>query len=679
MSRRKLLNLTTGGVAALFLGAILFAISAGGAGDQEARIALMVDQQETIQEVARDADDLAAAQDLDSVTSARTALGQSIYLFDRNLAALLDGGTATDRAGRTVELDAAVGEARQALAAAVDTWRQVGMPLSDLAAGSFSVYSAAGRTVLADLDAASIDLGRHLGAAANAMNTTGSRRTDLAKGARGLATALGILCVGLLVMRRWPRPAAAPETVATAAPAAMAPPLPPTNPFPAPPPPTRPQPYTAPVDLEDLSASVDQLTLDMQSIAGSSDKMQQAIDSVGHALQGMLYSLNEMARDTADGERVVRGADTAAAYTAEVASALVENVREMSRVVGNVAELAQRTRQTAARLDSEAARSDRTGKGFTLAVANEVRSLAERTGSANVAIENTMADLLGRIREYEEAIGQIIQHVSSINRVSRNLGEVMLNPPTAEVVPAPAPPVHSLEPVGDPALAPQAPAVAAAEPPLPSLDEFAAETAAAIDEAAAALEDAAPVPAPFSLDAPAPQEQEPPATPAPEETEPAAEPEAQEAAEPPPATFSLDPEGSTPPTPPAPASAASAVFVLSRAQNDETSEPADDDEAHEPELVIGEPGPEPAPEPAVEPEPEATAEPVTEVEEPAPAPEPVAEATEPAPAADDDGAERAVSDGDNPNIFILNAPPEPSEAPPKQAEPVAETVPPDDD
>ena len=47
------------------------------------------------------------------------------------------------------------------------------------------------------------------------------------------------------------------------------------------------------------------------------ERMQHAVDSVASALQGMLFSLNELAQDTHEGCRITRTANNAAVFTAD--------------------------------------------------------------------------------------------------------------------------------------------------------------------------------------------------------------------------------------------------------------------------------------------------------------------------------------------------------------------------
>jgi hypothetical protein len=687
MSTRRLLNLTAGAVSLLLVGAVVCALTGGDGPVDPAAVDLAKGQGAALAGLQRDARDLAAAADLADVNAARERLGTDILRFDRRLSALLNGGSVTlaDGSSRHVKpvADAA---ARRTLTAAATTWRRIGVPLADLAAGSFSAYSAAGRSALAGLESGGPDLAAELADVAAAVQTAADSHTGRRTWARGAVVVLTILLAGLFLLRRFVRDGVvarpAPETAETGAvPAAAVPgqpaarPMAPRRPCPAPPPSVPLRPYTSPVDLEDVSQAVDRLAVDMDTIATNSDKMRVAIDSVGQALQGMLFSLEEMAKDTAEGERLVSGAHTAATYTKDVAEALDQSVREMGAVVSSVSELARRTRATADQIAKEAAHGERTGRGFTPAVGNEVRGLALRTGAATADIEDTVSGLLAGIREYEESIGEILQHVSAINRVSQDLGRVMLDPPGPAVVPAPSPPAAQDAP-DEPLADPDEP-FADADAPVEDLGEV---TATAIADAADALatETGDPLPEPVVAEesgAAAGDGQEPaPETAAP--VPPAAE------------TFSLDPGDDPVPAAPA-AEDHPKVFVLSK-----PSPPAADPAPEAQDAVVEDEPAETredpfqaAPPPAPEPDPVAGSEAVAE---PAPEPDPAGEpepATASEPAADDEPADGAASGS---NIFILNAPETPlAPAPAVQDEidedltfaepdPDGQTVPPDD-
>ena len=475
MSTRQLQTKTTGTLALLsVLALIAVAVTWRPAGSDADAAALASGQQERLADMDRQLEQLVSAEDFTAVNTARSNLSHSVLAFDRTLKALVHGGTLAGEDGRPTKVRAVRGEgARRALAGASAIWLQVGMPLADLAAGDYSVFSASGQQAVRGLRENSGELSSNLAALADACNGAGSGTSRSALAARTLAGAcLLALSLALTLRRRALRPARSDSPTAGGglAPAGAVSRWTAATPAPAPAPrPSAPVlPYKSPVDFENVSAAVDQMTVDMSTIAASTDKMRSAIDSVGVALQGMIYRLNDLGDDTAEGYRLVRGANNAAGYTSQVAAELAENVREMGSVVSRVTQLAQKCRQTAAAIDQEAAQTGRTGADFNGAVAGQVKALAAQTSNATAEVEQTVSEMLARTRDYEEAVAQILKHVSAIHRVSQNLGQVVLDPPASAVVGAPRMRTPTPEPVAvaEPVTAPTAPPPApAARPP----------------------------------------------------------------------------------------------------------------------------------------------------------------------------------------------------------------------
>ncbi len=539
MSTRLLMNLALATVALLLLASVgVVVTNLGDRDSQNTQVDLALQQQALIQDLNQEIANLAAADNLLSVNQARGRLGDKVVDFDQGLAALVKGGTLDRHDGTMIQISRVKNEdARVALEEAARLWIDTGLPLADLAAGEYSIFSAAGQQAAANLTANSPALANQMGIAAAALQVKNQNQSSRAGLARYAVVACGLLLGGLLIARFKPVKTVAPVPAATA-PRAMARPTPSG---PAGPPTTKRteavgpveapvqtldwsrhsgQTFSSPVDFDTVNASVDQMSVDMNTIAGSTDKMRTAIDSVGHALQGMLYSLNEMAQDTAEGYKIVRGANNAASYTASTANELAASAREMSRVVARVTQLAMKTKQVAAQIDAEAVSTGTTGEKFTSVVAAEVQGLSRQTSAATQEIETTVAEILGTARQYEEAIGQIIKNISAINKVSENLGELMLHPPAAGVAgtPLPIPQSHSLghqaAPVAQPAPAAEVPApappVAAETPPAPApepapaqnfqddvegeptVTEVAEQTSSAIEKAADEVAEEAP-------------------------------------------------------------------------------------------------------------------------------------------------------------------------------------------
>lgn len=502
MSRRQLLNISLGTSAILFVAALVAALSNWGApGGSTTQIDLAKQQVQEVDALSRTLGRLESADDFEAVRAERQALAEAVLRFDSNLAALLGGGAATTAAGAHLEVEPVRDrDARQSLQEGADLWREVGLPLADLAAGEYSIFSAAGQQAVQGLRHGGPDLVQTMETAAQSLGQAAHAGSSQARTLQLLAFLFGGLTLALGAVRFRPRPAAetAPPPRHAQQPAA-APAATPNEPLPADAQPIAPasarpgaataaaggfEAYRSPVDFDSVNASVDQLSVDMNTIAGSTEKMRLAIESVGHALQGMLFSLNEMAQDTAEGHKVVRGANNAASYTATAAEELTASAREMAQVVSRVTQLALKTKQVAAQIDAEAIATGKTGEAFTSVVASEVKGLAAQTSHATHEIESTVAEIMATARQYEEAIGQIIKHISGINKVAQNLGELMLHPPQRVVpgtplTPAPAPAAPQVAAPAPEAAQPTAPAEAPAaeappapaEPAIPTADQ----------------------------------------------------------------------------------------------------------------------------------------------------------------------------------------------------------------
>jgi len=511
MSTRHLLNTTMGAVAILLLAAVgVVFTSLGAKGTDNAQIDLAVRQQMLVQNLTREVGDLSAAENLVDVNQARNRMAHTIVAFDQTLSALLHGGTVENESGDRVTVKQVKNaRARTALENGAELWIETGMPLADLAAGEFSVFSAAGQQAVSTLQSNNVELMETMAEAANSFREDGSTSRGLAATARWAALGLGglLILLGLIRVRVTRSPGVAKQSTQSTSRSANTIELADTHevdevtgeltdsdlPVQAP---ARSQhqaqAFEYPMDFDNVNATVDQMSVDMNTIAGSTDKMRHAIDSVGHALQGMLYSLNEMAADTAEGYKIVRGANNAASYTSETAGELAASAREMSKVVTRVTQLALRTKQVAGQIDAEAVHTGQTGEAFTSVVATEVKGLATQTSQATSEIEGTVAEILGTARQYEEAIGQIIKNISAINKVSQNLGELMLAPPSTVVAGTPLP---AAQPQAMP-LAPAPAVVPEAAPEMTVPEPAPVETAPTPAPAAAAPEPVAPDPVP---------------------------------------------------------------------------------------------------------------------------------------------------------------------------------------
>ncbi len=655
MSTRHLLNIGMGTVALLLAASVALVFnSMGDLKADQSRIDLAVAQQGLVKEISYQVEALANAGNLVTVKQTREKLGSSILKFDLNLSALLNGGTITNDEGKDIQITGAQSSfTKNELGIVAEVWIQTGLPLANLAAGEFSIFSSAGQSALTGQKDNAGQLVNHLDEAAKGMQAEIVARHDRGNLARWTALGLTAGFIGLGIFRFKPTTKSGSKSATQTSQSAPAPSMnnehtgnmpatPPTN---APPQaaqvwtshPTKP--FKSPVDFDNVNASVDQLSVDMNTIASSTDKMGQAIDSVGHAMQGMLFSLQQMAQDTGEGYKIVRGANNAATYTHNTASELAESALEMSRVVGRVTQLAMKTKQVSGQIQAEAVNTGSTGEAFTSVVAGEVKGLAQQTSHATAGIEQTVAEILGTARQYEEAIGQILKNISGINKVTENFGEMMLAPPAVGVAGTPLPPAPL-------PLAPQPVTAQPAAPPV--VAQPAAQPVAPIEQTLPVE----PTPAPAPVEAPVAVASAPVKT--------ASTPEAAAPAEP--DTWGQSDE------PAAPEPSTEEVAEETAAAIEETaSEPAGSSGNV---FMLGGGKPKAKPAPAAKPAAEAKEEP--KAEEPAPVAEeddsanifmlnkpkgaPAAKKEEPDPAPKPEPAAAATEDDGDSNIFMLNKP-----------------------
>jgi hypothetical protein len=200
------------------------------------------------------------------------------------------------------------------------------------------------------------------------------------------------------------------------------------------------------------------------------------------------------------GTMLLRGANHAASYTTLVATELADCVRDAAKLMDRVAQLSRWTQEAAEQIDTDTPAEGPADAAVAEAAARKVTALAAQTSETTVEIEHTVSQLLCRTREYEEAVGRILGHVTAIHRSTRRLGRVLERTPTPQPDPAPPPAPapeagFAPEPPGRPDAHPviaRFPASPADEEPEPTPDQVADETAAAIAELIRSADEGAP-------------------------------------------------------------------------------------------------------------------------------------------------------------------------------------------
>ncbi len=157
-------------------------------------------------------------------------------------------------------------------------------------------------------------------------------------------------------------------------------------------------------------AGVDKQLGDTELLAGTLNQLANTVQDVARNTQEAANAANQADSEAKDGAVTVTNALGAISVMTEqfsqavqVISRLETDSRDIGRVIGLIREIAEQTNLLALNAAIEAARAGEQGRGFAV-VADEVRTLAQRTQAATQEIETIIVKVQGRA---QEAVGAI--------------------------------------------------------------------------------------------------------------------------------------------------------------------------------------------------------------------------------------------------------------------------------
>ncbi len=153
------------------------------------------------------------------------------------------------------------------------------------------------------------------------------------------------------------------------------------------------------------------------AVASAAEEASANVQTVSAATEELAASINEINRQLSDSTRSSAASVVEAERTSLVMGDLAESAERIGTVVKLIEGIASQVNLLALNATIEAARAGEAGKGFAV-VANEVKNLANQTGTAAQDITKQITDVQSQTRKAIEAIAGITVTIRRTNEIS---------------------------------------------------------------------------------------------------------------------------------------------------------------------------------------------------------------------------------------------------------------------
>ncbi|MBF0397249.1 MAG: nitrate- and nitrite sensing domain-containing protein [Desulfobacterales bacterium] len=168
--------------------------------------------------------------------------------------------------------------------------------------------------------------------------------------------------------------------------------------------------------FQDVSQFAQKIVENVKEVALSSENMSDGETQISAAVEEMTASLNEVAKHTAEANRISKDASTRTTGINSRMDTLVKSSKQIGKIVGIIKNIADKTDMLALNATIEAAGAGDSGKGFGV-VASEVKELARQSTEATEEISE-------QIEQIQKGTNEAVSAIESINHIIKDIAAI---------------------------------------------------------------------------------------------------------------------------------------------------------------------------------------------------------------------------------------------------------------